>query len=759
MEDEKFNDSLDEKTPSSHKSTRYVPIGNKKNKHGGGFRGTPPIRAKKNDEGENEEMIEEKELLEKVEEVVKKENKEEVALEGDTPKEAEASEFDDEPISIIGGGEEEKAEEVKAEEETPKEETKVEAEEETKEETASEEEPKVEEEVKEQPKKVAKDVYTDVYPRPEPRMPRPDGLDVTFFSEGMKIFEPTGQTLYTGDDALPFVSNNVLLVADGLGGTSCGRHTKFDRGIFEEDLVFETLFEDMYGRKEANPLLNDYVIDSFGVVISYRNLYDDKANFSYNINFLKKSGHFGSRVASATLLHQLIDQKVVEEVYGMFDNVRAAEESNDLEAKDNCVKEMAGKIEKTFKEEFIHAANKAGFINESRNPKMDILGTTMCATVLRENEEDVEALYLFAGDSLPFLLNLDGLCEVMKAHEGTDGGMTNRIRSNDAEVVEFMKNAGRPIKEFYLEPKYMRFKKPCILFNASDGVFDCFTNPLFMEKTILTIMADSTDARNFADNIKKYFDINNHIDDSATMAAKFFGFNDYEEVKDYAKERLCAIEKEYVNAENGGLPEFFDADYNILLNNKLSKERDGLNKLFYTLNVNPKVTEYYSNAVAKRERNINTFNGNIAFLDKQIEFISQELEYHEKNISFKVVEGSEKISNLAKFEEEVRTALNNELTAFKRYREKEAEALEKYQAVPFYKTFREEWTAKSVRVVETLIAHGIFTKEEINELLDRFDVSLDDTPDKEVQRLQELALKQKELVDKYMISYNRLTAK
>ena len=69
MEDEKFNDSLDEKTPSSHKSTRYVPIGNKKNKHGGGFRGTPPIRAKKNDEGENKEMIEEKELLEKAEEV------------------------------------------------------------------------------------------------------------------------------------------------------------------------------------------------------------------------------------------------------------------------------------------------------------------------------------------------------------------------------------------------------------------------------------------------------------------------------------------------------------------------------------------------------------------------------------------------------------------------------------------------------------------------------------------------------------------
>ena len=678
-------------------------------------------------EVENEEENEEKAKTPRYEKI------------GGNKRKKEEDDIDD----VFGSAEaeEENVEEVPVEE--PKEEAKEE--EVVTEEATTEESPKEEEPVIEAPKKTYPEKYTEVYPRPEARLAKPEGNNLLFYAERQNVIPTTGQVLYTGDDGLPYVDQNIILAADGVGGTSCIRHTKFNRGLFEEDLVFDALFKDMYGRKEDNEVLNNYVIDSFAVVMSMRNLYDEGA---VNIGKFRKSGHFGSRVASAAMLHQLLDENTQKSVYELFDNVKNARATNDLEAEKNCINEVAEPMTELFRKEFIQAAANAELVYESRNVGLDLLGTTLCATIVRENEEDVDAFYLVAGDSLPFMLDKDGLCEVMHAHEGADGGMTNRVRANDDQIIEAFRGK-KEVNKFYLEPKVVTVKKPCVLFNASDGVFDCFTHPILLEKLILDNIVKANSYEELSNALHDYFVAYCSIDDSSTLAAKFFGFESYEQVKEFAQKRLDDIAEQYLNEANGGLPTLFEVNYEIAKNNLQSKGRDNLNKVFFTINGNPKVAEFYAEQIRKRNESIEKTKRNLDYVLPRLEKFKEELKYHREQVILNKEEDK-------KVEQMVREALTQEIQIFAAHYERFQNILASLEAEELYKSFREEWTAKGVVSVKTLVAGGVYTEEEMVELLNKFDVTLDDKPNPELQKLEELALHQQRLLEKYDVGYNRL---
>ena len=710
---------------------RYIKIGgSKRKKKEAGEEGNDEAEAPKEEEVEPEEAPVE-------------EPKEE-----EQPKEEEPVVSESDLDNLFGDGEK-KEEPI----EEPKEEVEEEASEpveEVKEEPQAEEEAPVEEPVQEEepvieePKKVYPERYDDIYPRPEPRLPKPEGPNMLFYAERKNTIPATGQVLYTGDDGLPYVDNNVILAADGVGGTSCIRHTKFNRGLFEEDLVFEAIFGDMYGRKEDNPILNDYVIDSFAVVMSMRNLYDGGP---VNIGKFRKSGHFGSRIASAAMLHQLLNEETQNTIFELFDNVKNARLTNDVEAEQNCIKEVAEPITETFRREFIKAGEKAGLEYESRNAGLDLLGTTLCATIVRENEEDVDAFYLMAGDSLPYLLDKDGLAEVMHAHEGADGGMTNRVRANDDQIIEAFKNV-KTINKFYLEPKVINVKKPCILFNASDGVFDCFVHPMNLEKMILDDIIAANSYDELAKIMHDFFEAYCSIDDSSTLAAKFFGFNNYEEVKAFAQARLDAIQREYLNEETGGLPTLFEHNYAIELNNLQSKERDNLNKVFFAINGNPQVDAFYKQRLADKERDLAHLHERLEKTETHLEYFKQELQYHAENVKLD--------EKFAKYEDDIRGALGREIKLFEDVVNYIRNKIVEKEGLVLYKSFRDEWLARGVRAVETLIAGEVYTKEQMAELLNRYDVKLDDKTDPETENLMRLAERQRQLFDKYNQGYNRI---
>ena len=647
---------------------------------------------------------------------------------------------------------EEQPQEEPAPEESPVEESDEEqpAEEEKLEEQP-EEVPAEEEKVEEEPEFKPQEKYTEPYPRPAARIGQPEGAAFTFYAERINESEE-GQFLYSGDDGLPFVNEHILLNADGEGGASCIRHTQFDRGLFEEELVFNTLFKNIYGDKAENPLLNDYVVDSFAVLISMRHLYD--GDLAKNIRRYRKSGHFGSRIASAVMLHQLLDEKLQNNIFDMFAKISKAykkEKDKAQEIEKELVNKATEEITAKFKEEFFKAAENGKFVYESKMNGLDLLGTTLCATVVKENEKDVDAFYLLAGDSLPFVMNKNGLFEVMKAHEGPDGGMTNKIRSNDQQIIDFYRGK-KEIKEFYLEGKHVKFEKPCILFNASDGVFDCnyFVSPLALEKLILEEIVEAKDYEDLSHNLRLYFEAYGTHDDSATMAAKFYGFASYDEVKEYARKRLDDIVRDYLDDTTGGMSTLLDRLYEVERNNILSKEREKSTRLYNEINKNPAVADFYKNRISRFSIEVETHRATIRKIDSLLEHINQEIEFHVANIAFRSDEHN-------KYEFAVRHALNDEVNLLKGLKESEEARLQRLLDGASYKTLKEEWTERGVlKTLETLVNNNLYTNDEANELLVKYDIAADNSVQEELDRLEELSNRQKGILAIYQEKYESL---
>ena len=436
------------------------------------------------------------------------------------------------------------------------------------------------EEEKEEPKEEVKPKeikrYTEISKRPEPRLKKVPGPYLTMFRESVNERE-TGQLVYKGEDALPFVNENVMLVADGLGGASSIRHVKFERGLFEEDEIYDTLFKDMYGEK--NPLLEDYVIDSFGQLIAVRNLYDEVPLSPKNV---KKGGYFASRIVSSIFLNQVFNagkngNTLYDEVMGFFGSAKVLTKNQYEILQEN----IARKITDIIHEDLAKISKNANLIYESKYSGVALLGTTLTATIVKENEKDVDAFYFQAGDSIPYVLDKDGLRQIMHDHEGKDGGMTNYIRAND-EIFD------RP---FYIETKYMNFPKPCILFNSSDGCFDsnAFVSPLAFEKLILEAIRDAKDYDGVSEILRAFFLENGHHDDSSTIAMKFLGYETFAEWQEFAKARLAALNEKYFSK----MSDLLEVDFGDKLELVKQTNARAIQMLGREFKNNPKVIDYY----------------------------------------------------------------------------------------------------------------------------------------------------------------------
>lgn len=360
-------------------------------------------------------------------------------------------------------------------------------------------------------------------------------MKLTVYRQSSKT-RPDGTVVYKGEDALPYVDEQIFFVADGLGGAAAIRHQKIKSELFDKDKLLSTLFEGVYDNYDDERFVK-YVTDSFFELFAVKDCYTD------NINNIKKSGYFASRIVTAIVLHELIYNEKCS-AKSLFDiHQKAQMEGNSLQ----FLSELGEYFKKTIKKNIMKIAENANLIYESSYSGLALLGSTVCATIYFEHEDCVEAIYLTAGDSRPYVWNdKDGLCQVLEDQEGEDGGMTNYIRANEDA-------------DFDIRCNYFRFKKPCMLFNASDGCFDSgkFISQLAFEKLILeqAISADGMDM--LSRSLTEFFLEYGRHDDSSTIAMKLFGFDSFEEFKKYAAKRMEKLNEDYFAV----MPDLLDADY------------------------------------------------------------------------------------------------------------------------------------------------------------------------------------------------------
>ena len=360
-------------------------------------------------------------------------------------------------------------------------------------------------------------------------------MELTVYRQSSKT-RPDGTIIYKGEDARPYVDGQVIFVADGLGGAAAIRHQKIVSELFESEKLMDALFDGVYEDYSKEEFVN-YVKESFFELFAVKDCYTD------NVNNIKKSGYFASRIVTAIILHEMLynEEHKPEKI---FATLAACENEDD---KKIYLSGLGEKFKELIKTKIKQIAKNANLIYESSYSGLALLGSTICATIYFEHEDSVEAIYLTAGDSRPYVWSkANGLCQVLEDQEGKDGGMTNYIKANDDA-------------DFDIRCDYFKFEKPCVIFNASDGCFDSgkFISQLAFEKTILegAIDSDSTDI--MSEYLTSFFLEYGRHDDSSTIAMKMFGYETFEVFKDDCLKRMDVLRAEYLDK----MPDLLDTDY------------------------------------------------------------------------------------------------------------------------------------------------------------------------------------------------------
>ena len=360
-------------------------------------------------------------------------------------------------------------------------------------------------------------------------------MKLTVYRQSSKT-RPDGTVVYKGEDALPYIDEQIFFVADGLGGAAAIRHQKIKQELFDKNELMRTLFDGVYDDYSDERFVT-YVTDSFFELFAVKDCYTD------NINNIKKSGYFASRIVTAIVLHELLYNEKCS-AKSIFELHKKAIEEDKTDA---FLSSLGDHFKKQIQDNLRKVAHNANLIYESSYSGLALLGSTICATIYYEHEDCVEAMYLTAGDSRPYVWDSKrGLCQVLADQEGKDGGMTNYIRANEDA-------------DFDIRCNYFKFDKPCVLFNASDGCFDSgkFISQLAFEKLIMDSAKATDSVEGLSEALTSFFVDYGRHDDSSTIAMRFFGFDSFDAFKEKVNERSAVLENDYIAV----MPDILDVDY------------------------------------------------------------------------------------------------------------------------------------------------------------------------------------------------------
>lgn len=450
-----------------------------------------------------------------------------------------------------------------------------------------------------------------------------DDMSLTVYRQAAK--DLNGVMNYRGEDARPFVTRGMLLVADGLGGASAIRHTKMDRDMFDEEKICDVLFSKAY-EDYGDEQFKDYVKSSFRELSYFK---DDIDGYLTNTRLLKKGGYFGSRIVSSIILHELIYDKDGKFTDGKI--FEGYEKAATPEEKEAFLKDTGKYFAEVIKQKLKAVSESANLIYESSYSGLALLATTLCATFYRETADGVETICLMSGDSRPYVIDGDGMAQVIEDQEGADGGMTNYIQATEG-------------KDFDVLCKYKKFEKPCILFNCSDGVFDSgyFLSQMALEKLLLEDVASSENMRDAGKLIESKFEELGRHDDSSTIALRAFGFENYAAVRAFAKKRLKDIDEKFLVPFDGVYTEQFganeekkgllDKDFTEAAEDTRAAFSDRREQLKAKIAEDGAVVEYVKKELIAHPNDCPEYERKIKEIDEKVEERNKQIESLEKEI-------------------------------------------------------------------------------------------------------------------------------
>lgn len=330
-----------------------------------------------------------------------------------------------------------------------------------------------------------------------------------------------GRRIYIGEDAYPYADKQIIVVADGLGGRGGYPHTKINPQILEENLFYDIVFA---------PVFTESVSDEFKAFVtnSFREIFETKDYYFENSATTRSSGYFASRLVTAIALYELKYNESFkkETVFQQF------KEATD-EQKGAFSQQLGDKLATLLHEKLSIIARNVGFEVETKISGAYLLPSTLTIALIDEHDEDADVLYFWAGDSRGYLWDEQGLGQVTEDHE-KDETMTNLITLT---------------KPFRIESRFLNVKKPCLLFNATDGCYKCpvFDSPFDLEYIFLKSIDESSNFEESSVYLANQFKEIGRHDDSNTMALLSLGFDNFESIQSAVRERLAVIDNTIIS--------------------------------------------------------------------------------------------------------------------------------------------------------------------------------------------------------------------
>ena len=346
--------------------------------------------------------------------------------------------------------------------------------------------------------------------------------------------------LDAGDDAVPYLGNCLISVADGTGARSGGPQLHINRQLLRADTSSDAALRDCLG-KHPEDYLAQYE-ENFRYLLAVGGDYDRVLP--------RKSGYFGSRLTSI-IMRRLVEDKCFGEE-GKLEEFMQALQSATTQEQELLLSDLGEKLARKLQDKLSRAAQNCGmdwdFNNDSN---LSLMGTTYSGMVYLESEGCVHVISIQAGDSLCMAMtaetNANGqsmltLQQLLPAQEReNDGGLSNCIGVNH---------------EFHFACAYHCLPKPCVLLAVSDGCFDAFSSMRWFEHFLMTHLADEKHQM-LADALSSmhaYFATGVSLDDASTLAAAAFGFDIFARLRRMAALRLDDMIQRYgMKAEDANL--------------------------------------------------------------------------------------------------------------------------------------------------------------------------------------------------------------
>lgn len=291
------------------------------------------------------------------------------------------------------------------------------------------------------------------------------------------------------EDANPYIGDNLLVVADGLGGSGSAVHV-INREKHEDMRgdIMESAFGDM---EDVSPKLMQYIEELIVPMVDGK---DDT------------SALWASRIVIARCVYALVE--------------------GEFKKADLSDKNVRAKLAE-FIELGLHKVAKRFDLQKGKYDGQLLLPTTLALIRYTEKEHTVIVETVWAGDSRCYVLAPDGLKLLSLDDEDKSGSITNLFYTDNDKVT--------------LNYIFQEIAKPCALLAVSDGIFDPFDpyENFGVEHTLLSAIKESHSPQDVATALHDFYG-SVHGDD-ATMVFVPFGFDSFEDMQNKLAKRTDEI--------------------------------------------------------------------------------------------------------------------------------------------------------------------------------------------------------------------------